>query len=184
MPHYTRWAGAALSLGVALLLAASPTAPTESRAYAEALVREVHAAVNGARQAEGLAPLAFDDALADVAAGHSHDMAERGYFSHTSPEGERFDMRIERTGEAYSGLGENLYRGAAYARRLRIRAPEGVTVRYDWRDPASQAADVVQAWLRSPSHRRALLGPGFERHGIGVAPGPDYTWYVTQDLAR
>lgn len=155
-----------------------------SVADAKALARRVHAAVNSARRAEGLPALAFDPALAAVAAVHSADMAARGFFAHASPEGLRSRDRVEAAAYPFRRLGENLYRGSAYDRIVRTRTPRGESVRYEWRDVDVQAAHVVRQWLASPGHRRNLLSPHFETHGVGVAPGPDHTWYVTQNLVE
>ena len=86
-----------------------------------AVEQYVHEAVNEERAAAGADELEFDvtdareeevDYLADVARDHSEDMAERGYFSHTDPDGNGFTDRYEDAGyecsvNGYIG-GENL----------------------------------------------------------------------------
>ena len=48
---------------------------------------KIHELINIEREKHGLKPLAYDKALALVARYHSGDMADRDYFSHTTPEG-------------------------------------------------------------------------------------------------
>ena len=64
---------------------------------------------------------------------HAQDMATRGYFDHTTPEGVTFDARITAAGYAWSRAAENIAAGQ--------------------RDPAA----VMAAWMDSAGHRRNIL---------------------------
>ncbi|MBM3131740.1 MAG: CAP domain-containing protein [Chloroflexi bacterium] len=92
------------------------------------LEQRVHALVNAEREKQGLSTLAWDEALAAVCRKHSQDMANRGYFSHISPEGEGplerckeegYDPRKIATGDYQYRLGcaENLFQGNVEERK-------------------------------------------------------------------
>ncbi|MFB6310174.1 MAG: CAP domain-containing protein [Salinirussus sp.] len=139
------------------------------------LERAVHKRVNEARMTRNLDPLDFDGELREIARFHSRDMAERGYFSHLSPDGADFSDRYDRfgyechvqTGPAtYATGGENLFR---------IRGASGLS-------DANVADRAVAGWLDSPSHRRNLLHPDWRREGIGVARAEGGSIYITQNF--
>jgi uncharacterized protein YkwD len=86
-------------------------------------------------------------------------MALKGYFSHVSPAGQTLRDRIKTTGyynrtfssecfcvKGYS-LGENLARGP------------------------KTAEQAIKAWLKSPSHREAILNADYTDIGVGVSAG-------------
>jgi uncharacterized protein YkwD len=138
---------------VLVLAAASPAPAASPRPAARAVVR-LHRLLNAVRADHGAPPLRRDRTLARVARRHSRDMILHHYFAHDSRSGARFSARILRTGWArgrrHWRLGENLAWGSG--RRAAARS-------------------IVQAWLRSPAHRRILLDPGFRVVGIGIARG-------------
>jgi uncharacterized protein YkwD len=85
-------------------------------------------------------------------------MAERGYFSHSSANGESFSRRITRfyplRKQAFWMAGENLY----------------------WATGTTTADTTIEAWLGSPVHRANLLNRRWREVGIGAvfvdsAPG-------------
>jgi uncharacterized protein YkwD len=97
-------------LGVA---AWSVATSAEARAAAlRPLERSVLTEMNGLRRQHGLAPLRFSAGLAAAARHHSMEMANRGYFGHSSAGGEAFSRRIARFypmgGRRYWSVGENL----------------------------------------------------------------------------
>ncbi|GAB3311387.1 hypothetical protein GCM10027451_23270 [Geodermatophilus aquaeductus] len=111
------------------------------------------ALVNQERAAAGCAPVAADAALAGVARAHSVDMRDRGYFSHTTPEGlDPFD-RARAAGVGYARA-ENIARGQA--------------------DPAA----VMDAWMNSPGHRANILDCSLTKLGVGVAEGAGGPWWT------
>lgn len=103
---------------------------------------EVVALTNQERAGAGCGPLGVDSRLAAAARRHSADMALLGYFSHTSQDGTSFVERILDQGHP-SPAGENIAQGQ--------------------RD----AAEVVEAWMDSPGHRRNILDCEFTTIGVG-----------------
>ncbi len=113
------------------------------------LVADTLAGMNAQRAAAGLPLFQLDPGLAVVAGERSDDMAQKGYFSHTSPTGETFVTLMDRHGVPHSVCGENI----AYN-----NYPDNETV-----------AVAVSTWMASQSHRDNMLNPYFTRVGIGVA---------------
>jgi uncharacterized protein YkwD len=128
--------------------ASPPTgAPTPQVAAA------VSCRISALRERHGLGRLDRSPRLTAAARRYSADMAERDFFSHVSPEGGRLRDRITRTGYANGcawHVGEVLAWGAG---------------------SRATAQSTVRAWMRSPAHRRVLLGDDFDDVGVGVAPG-------------
>jgi len=124
-----------------------------------ALELELERAVNEFRIRHRLAPLEHSDTLAEVARGHSRDMATRDYFEHDSPEDQDVADRARAAGVSYRKVGENLARVE------------------DSRQPVSKA---IEGWMISSGHRANLLTPEFEEGGVGVAIDVDGVIYFTQ----
>jgi len=124
----------------------------------ERLVRE---SINDARAERDLNRLQADDALGDVAWSHSRDMADRGYFAHTSPDGVEPAMRVERAGVACDDVGENI-----------VKLP-----RSNHEEPLTE--DAVDAWLNSPGHLINIVDADWTRTGVGVYATDDSV-YITQ----
>jgi len=119
------------------------------------------AILNTERATLGKSPVAANSCLSTAAYLHSEDMAERGYFSHTSLDGRTFDQRIIAAGYTnYVSLGENI----AYA----YGAPD--------------AAKVYEMWKNSPGHYANMMGD-FNEAGLGVYSKNGYTYY-TLDLGK
>ena len=113
--------------------------------------------VNRERAAAGLAPLAPDPELTEVARRHSADMFARGYFAHVSPEGQDPFDRMRQSGVEFRTAGENL----ALAPTLSI-AHTGL--------------------MNSPGHRANILQPRFGRLGIGVMDGGRRGLMISQEF--
>jgi uncharacterized protein YkwD len=118
--------------------------------------QQVFALVNQARARAGCNPLTDDPRLDQAAQQHSDDMANRGYFSHTTPEGVTFDQREIAAGYPSPG-GENI--AAGY----------------------QSAQAVMNGWMNSPGHRANILNCGFVAIGVGLDTNG---WYWTQDFGR
>ena len=116
----------------------------EPLADVEAVRQGVLAAVNAERRAAGLPPLRTETRLHVVAAGHAQDMARRGYFDHTSPEGVTPLERVRQGGYAPHRVAENLAKGLF------------------------EPAEVVRRWMLSSGHRRNILDPHVREVGIAV----------------
>jgi len=117
---------------------------------------EVIRLVNVERAKKGLPALKANWQLSRVARYKSEDMANKGYFSHTSPTyGSPFKM-MEDFGIKFTAAGENIAMGQQTAR------------------------DVMNAWMNSPGHRNNILSPSFTEIGVGLAKGPNGRLYWTQ----
>ena len=125
-----------------------PEKDTAAQQYAAEVIR----LVNEIRVQNGLAPLRENWELSRVARFKSQDMADRHYFSHTSPTyGSPFQM-MQNFGIRYRAAGENL----AYGQRT----PQA----------------VVNAWMHSAGHRANILNAAFTQIGVGfVAAGHYWT---------
>jgi uncharacterized protein YkwD len=120
----------------------------------ESVVAATLCLVNGERVRFGEAALIEDPRLAGAAAGHSRDMDEHDYFSHTSPSEQTLLMRIEASGFIPNGnvgytLGENIAWGTLW-----LGTPRA----------------IVKAWMESPGHRANILDGAFRYTGIGIDP--------------
>lgn len=123
-----------------------PASPDEVQRDREA-EQVIFDLVNVARRDKGLSPLIWDERLAEVGAAYAREMATRGYFGHTSPEGESVVDRIEEAGVPYRLIGENL----ALAVTAEV-AHEGL--------------------MESEGHRANIEHPEFRNVGIGVVDTP------------
>ncbi len=74
---------------------------------------------------------------------------------------------------------ENIYETSLYEARDYIG--EVVTRTY-WKDLETIAQTIVKGWMSSPTHRRNLLEPSWQTHGIGIAISGDDRVYATQDF--
>ncbi|MFH8803762.1 CAP domain-containing protein [Streptomyces sp. NPDC017936] len=127
------------------------TVSVEAQAAAEVLKL-----VNEERAKVGCSALSANSALADLAQEFSEDMAARGFFDHTDPDGATPWDRATKAG--VSGLGgENIARGQM------------------------DAASVMEAWMNSPGHRANILNCDFTTLGVGVHFGQGGPWW-TQDF--
>lgn len=95
--------------------------------------------------AEGV--LADSPVLDRAAQMKADDMASKGYFAHTSPEGISPWYWFQLAGYRYTHAGENL-----------------AVNFYD-------SKDVVEAWMRSEGHRKNILNEKYTEIGVGVATG-------------
>lgn len=133
----------------------SSAAPTTTTTPADVpQVQQVVALVNEARDLAGCKPVTVDDRVVKAAQGHSADMAERDYFSHTTPEGVGFAARMRAAGYPSPG-GENIAMGQR------------------------SADQVMRAWMNSDGHRRNILNCGFTTIGMGL---DTRGWYWTQNF--
>jgi uncharacterized protein YkwD len=121
--------------------------------------RELLTLINQQRAQNGLAPLRTSDALCRAARGHSNDMAQNNFFSHTGSDGSSPWDRIADAGYHLRTGGENV--GAGYP----------------------TAADMVNGWMNSAGHRANILG-NFCDVGVGYAYSATsaYRHYWTLDL--
>ncbi|MFD3483041.1 CAP domain-containing protein [Streptomyces sp. NPDC058665] len=127
----------------------SSTAPSGAEAEVLALVNEERAKV-------GCRPLRADKALNGLAEAFSKDMADRGYFDHTDPDGDTPWDRADQAGVRNLG-GENIARGQA------------------------DAQAVMASWMASEGHRENILNCDYKTIGIGAHFADGGPWW-TQDF--
>ncbi|MER6625610.1 CAP domain-containing protein [Streptomyces sp. NPDC000931] len=128
----------------------SDRAPSSAEAVAGA---EVLRLVNVERAKVGCSPVTASSALTDLATAFSDDMAGRGFFDHTDPDGDTPWDRAKTAGISNLG-GENIARGQA------------------------DAAAVMQAWMDSPGHKANILNCDFKTLGVGVHMGSGGPWWT------
>jgi uncharacterized protein YkwD len=171
-----RWLPGVVLLAVSLLLCVATSAgaaSADARASAlRPLERSLLSEMNAVRRQHGLVPLQFSAGLAAAARQHSMEMADRGYFGHSSANGEAFSRRLARFypmgRRRYWWVGENLL----------------------WSAAELDAAAAIDLWLQSPAHRAIMLssrwlevglGAVYARSASGVYGGRDVT-IVTADF--
>lgn len=125
---------------------------------AEAWEHEVLELTNAERETYGLEPLVWNEQLAELARAHSQDMVDRGFFSHTNPDGETPFDRFKAAGILYTAAAENIAAGQA--------SPKA----------------VVDSWMNSEGHRDNILNPKLKELGVGLARGGEYGIYWTQNF--
>jgi hypothetical protein len=103
--------------------------------------------VNEDRGSASFEKLEWNQTLTRAAQEKANDMAAKGYFAHTSPEGVTPWSWFKKAGYAYQYAGENL---AVYF---------------------SDSLDVHTAWMNSPAHRANILNGKFSEIGIATAKG-------------
>lgn len=118
----------------------------------EAALLQAH---NTTRAFSNLPPLTYSATLAAAARQHANWMAVRGVMSHTGDNNTSVSDRIRAAGYQASRLGENI--AAGY----------------------TSVEAVMQGWLKSPGHKRNILG-AYTEIGLGHAqlPGQKLYWCV------
>lgn len=108
--------------------------------------------VNRERTENGVPPLKIDTRLNASAQIKANDMAQYSYFSHVSPPqssyaGKQGYTLIDTTGIECKYRSENIL---------------------DNTPPDSTAYGAVQAWLKSPAHKKAMLDEKYTLTGFGI----------------
>jgi uncharacterized protein YkwD len=121
-------------------------APPVSLAEAESFLLN---SINEQRAAAGLKPVELDGATVALARDRSNDMATRNYFSHTTPEGEKFLGMLSQRGIGYKYAGEILARNNY---------------------PDAQApGTAMTTYLNSAPHKAILMDGRYNLVGVGYA---------------
>jgi hypothetical protein len=110
-------------------------------------VEEIITLVNQERTKDGLNPLTQSSELTSAATAKGTDMFANDYWAHISPTGTTPWEFITKSGYQYTYAGENLAKSF------------------------STAQDVVDAWMKSPSHKANILKPEYKEIGIAVLNG-------------
>lgn len=102
---------------------------------------------NTERAKGGLAPLQYNEKLAQAATAKANDMFAKQYWAHVSPQGVQPWAWITGAGYAYTAAGENLAR--------------------DFMD----TPDMMAAWMASPTHAANIMNARYEEIGVAVVNG-------------
>ncbi len=139
---------AALVCTTALLACVAPQASA-----APDFREEVVALTNAERAKAGCGALKRHESLDQAAQGHSADMAEKNYFSHTGQDGSSPFDRIERAGyPKNTGQAENI--AAGYP----------------------SPSEVVTGWMNSAGHKKNMLNCSYKSIGVGYAHNEGAQW--------
>src|SRR3989338_7619435 len=110
-------------------------------------IEEILELVNTERQKSGLTPLTRSGELDKAAVEKASDMFSKNYWAHISPTGTTPWEFITKSGYKYVYAGENLAKSFDNSR------------------------DVVEAWMKSPTHMANILKPEYSEIGIAVKDG-------------
>lgn len=111
------------------------------------VLRQVCVLTNNERRVHGLPPLTLEPLRSQAAQDHADDMATRGFFSHTNPDGDTAFDRLANHGVSYQYAAENIAVGQ------------------------SSAQQVVLAWMNSSGHRANILNVRYTKLGVGRSNG-------------
>ncbi len=110
-------------------------------------IDEVVRATNEKRISAGLAPLSYNEKLADAARRKAANMLEENYWAHNSPSGKSPWVWFQAAGYNYTYAGENLAKDFGSTPRM------------------------IDAWMASPTHRDNIVSSKYTDIGIAVVPG-------------
>jgi len=113
---------------------------------------------NEYRARNNLGPLTWNPKLALAAQRYAEQMANEGFFSHTSSAGVTVGQRITSAGYDWWTYGENIAYGYS--------TPE----------------KVMEGWINSSGHRANLLAQSYQDLGVGYAEGGTGVAYWVQDF--
>lgn len=148
------------TMSVTLLPQGAAAASYTGTTGMESMETQVVTLINNHRKANGLPALKVNTKLNVASHKHSLDMAQRGYFSHTSKDGRSPWDRIRAAGYTCGTMGENIAAGQRTAQQ------------------------VFDGWKKSPGHNKNMLNRNFKSIGIGLVqmPGSKYGYYWTTDF--
>ncbi len=138
----------ALIVGVVVFILCFPLVggkviDTLSAIYASVLVK----LTNEDRVAKNISELTVNPLLEKAAQMKADDMAAKGYFSHTTPDGKSPWYWVLKAGYTYLYAGENL------------------AVNFE------NSEDVERAWMNSETHRLNIMNPKYTEVGIATSTG-------------
>jgi uncharacterized protein YkwD len=132
--------------------------PADGSSAEDQMARAIFDRVNAERSERGLAPVEWNDALAEVARDWSREMAASGRLEHQDVR----DLLPREELGGLNGIGENVFRATG-------PVPAGT---------------VHAGWMRSDDHRVNVLDPGWDRLGVGVHCADDGSVWATQEFGR
>lgn len=150
-PHFLREKSVALLAAIAVFLLLASIAGTyivnNSKFLASIQSAFLVDLANEDRQISGASRLVVSERLTLAAQLKANDMAEKGYFAHTSPDG------------------ITPWHWFAEAKYQYVYAGENLAVNF------SRSEDVQRAWMNSPTHRANILNNRYKEVGIATAEG-------------
>ena len=96
----------------------------------------------GSKVMPAIAPLIWNDQLADAALEHSEAMKVKNFFSHRGKNGSKPSERIDAVGYVWKTCGENIAKGQM------------------------SEHEVMTGWLESPGHCKNIMNPDFTEVGV------------------
>ena len=147
-------AAALVAIAAPAAVSASSSTTTSVASLESGLLQQL----NSVRTDHGVSALRLNAKLAVAAEQHSREMADDGYFQHSSFDGTSFSDRIAKwypfANYRTWVVGENLL----------------------WSSPSLEPSGAVAMWMRSPAHRANILNPRWREIGISAehftaAPG-------------
>jgi hypothetical protein len=143
---------------VSLCMASSAARGADSTRLREDSARHLFDLANQERVTIGLAPLKWDDALANAAERHAGRMAANGSLSHQYPGEADLPQRFGAAGARFSAVAENV--------------------------AFSGTADSIHGqWMHSAGHRANILDANMTELGVGVVKVNGRV-YAVEDFAR
>lgn len=119
------------------------------------LAAQVARAANGYRQERSIAPAQPSDDFASAAQAQAMDMAAHDYVGHRSSTGHDFEARMG------AFLGNPLLLPKMSEIAARDSTTEG--------DDAARVGRILRQWIKSPTHRKAMINSGYRFVSTAVA---------------
>lgn len=145
----------------------SPDTPPTEIIFAEQMLAAVNDARSktqqcGSKTMPPVGALTWSYDLESAAYGHSSDMANSDFMSHTGSDGSTLSSRVNATGYAWSRLGENVAAGQ------------------------SSINAVMNSWLSSEGHCLNIMNANFDQMGASMVENQSasYRYYWTQVFAK
>lgn len=146
--HSRLFEAAAIAGGVMILVIVALGLRVSGPEFSAAVLQSDLIAFTNIERAHSELNALQESAVLDRAAqAKANDMAAKGYFSHTGPDGEEPWHWLVKAGYDYHYAGENL------------------AVRFN------DSREVVNAWMASPTHKANIIKSQYTEIGIGVANG-------------
>jgi uncharacterized protein YkwD len=142
-----------------LAAAAGVPAGTQQLTPDRDFAHRIFSGINDIRELHGSGALQWSNAVAECARQQSLRKVALRFPGHNDPERGDVAQRLRTAGIDWARCGENIF------------------MEKGWDDPVNFA---LVFWWYSPGHQENLLRPEYTDSGVGVAQGPDGTWFVTQ----
>lgn len=115
---------------------------------------------NAERTSRGLRAMTLCGPITNAAQGHSNFQAQKNVMTHTGVNGSSVGTRLSWAGYRWTFAGENVAMGAS----------------------SYKVADIVKAWMASPSHRANILNPNYVHMGVARTASSNGTLHWTQNF--